>query len=472
MASAACAATACSPSLPQSRSAWGSARRHDGRCRRARAASAAAREGAGSSRGVVGRLPVLGIRPRADDARHDARARRAHPGVRAARGVDYNGVWADVGRAGDRPCPTGSGSSPESCSPLLASPRYSAGRSRGGRPNRRRAGAVISEGLWQRQFGRDSTVLGKALRGHQRHLHDRRRRAGRFRSAPKGSVAWVTFAGDQSDLLKEGAYGTLDLVGRLRPGRTIEEARRELDRMVTEVDGSQWSTDSRLLMTVRPLEEVVVGQVRPAIQMLGAAALLVFLVAVLNLGKSAGRPRRGAAAGVRHPPRHRGDPGGAGEAARDRDRAAGRAGWRPRLGVGIGGLAGAAGGRAGGPASHRGHVRQRLGPPGWRWGSGSSRSPSRARCPRSPSARPTCALPRGGRCRLSGTRPRAFTWTGALAAQVALAVVTLIGALLLVRTLHRHLQQLEAGFAPEDLGVAQIVLLAAKRTTAPRWCGA
>ena len=37
-------------------------------------------------------------------------------------------------------------------------------------------------------------------------------------------------------------------------------------------------------MTVRSLEEVVVGQVRPALWVLGAAALLVFLVAVLNLG--------------------------------------------------------------------------------------------------------------------------------------------------------------------------------------------
>ena len=37
-------------------------------------------------------------------------------------------------------------------------------------------------------------------------------------------------------------------------------------------------------MTVRSLHEVVVGQVRPAVLVLGAAALLVFLVAVLNLG--------------------------------------------------------------------------------------------------------------------------------------------------------------------------------------------
>ena len=40
----------------------------------------------------------------------------------------------------------------------------------------------------------------------------------------------------------------------------------------------------RLLMTVRPLADVVVGQVRPAVWVLGAAAVLVFLVAVLNLG--------------------------------------------------------------------------------------------------------------------------------------------------------------------------------------------
>ena len=57
---------------------------------------------------------------------------------------------------------------------------------------------------------------------------------------------------------------------------------RELDRLGDRAGSSQWGSDSRLAMTVRPLADVIIGQVRPAIWVLGAAALLVFLVAVLD----------------------------------------------------------------------------------------------------------------------------------------------------------------------------------------------
>ena len=199
-------------------------------------------------------------------------------------GLDYNGVWYDVGRAGDRAVPyplgavTGELFSTLGVAPILGRTLEAADDRIGAAPV-----TVISEGLWERQYGRDPAVLGKPLEVTNGTFTIVGVAPGDF-DLPKGSVAWVTFAGINPDLLKEDAYGTLDLVGRLRPGRTIEEARRELDRMVLELDGSQWSTDSRLLMTVRPLEDVVVGQVRPAIGVLAAAALLVFLVAVLNLG--------------------------------------------------------------------------------------------------------------------------------------------------------------------------------------------
>ena len=44
------------------------------------------------------------------------------------------------------------------------------------------------------------------------------------------------------------------------------------------------AADSRLASVVRSLSDVVVGRVRPALLVLLSAALLVFLVAVLNLG--------------------------------------------------------------------------------------------------------------------------------------------------------------------------------------------
>ena len=199
-------------------------------------------------------------------------------------GVDYDGVWADVGRVGDRAVPyrigavTGKLFPTLGVAPLLGRTLTAGDDQIGAAPV-----AVISERLWQQRYGRERTVLGKAFEITNGSFTIVGVAPGGF-DLPHGSDAWVTFAAMNPALLKEDAVGTLDLVGRLRPGRTTEEARRELDRLVAEVDGSRWSSDSRLVMTVRSLEEVVVGQVRPALWVLGAAALLVFLVAVLNLG--------------------------------------------------------------------------------------------------------------------------------------------------------------------------------------------
>ena len=283
---------------------------------------------------------------------------------------------------------------------------------------------------------------------------------------PQGSDAWVTFAAINPDLLEEDAYGTLDLVGRLRPGRTAEEGRRELDRLVAEVDGNQWSADARLAMTVRPLDEVVVGQVRPALQVLGAAALLVFLVAVLNLGNLLV---------VRGLERQR-------EFAIRRAIGASRASLVRQvvvetvLMVALGGAVGLGLALVAWrilPRSRRPTCRASRGSPPtspscwWRSSSGflAVVNGERAAGALAPRGRPASA-PRG-RWAASATRSRPFAWTGAIAMQVTLAVVTLVASLLLVRTLY-HLERLEPGFELDDLGLAQIALLSSDSATVAR----
>jgi putative ABC transport system permease protein len=372
-------------------------------------------------------------------------------------GVDYNGVWADVGRVGDRAVPrrigvvTGDLFSTLGVAPLL-------GRTLSAEDDRVGAApvAVLSEGLWQRQFGRDSAVLGKPFEVTNGTFTIVGVAPGDF-DLPRGSDVWVTFAAINPDLLKDDAYGTLDLVGRLRPGRTAEEARRELDRMVTEVDGSQWSTDARLVMTVRPLQEVVIGQVRPAIWVLGAAAMLVFLVAVLNLGNLLV---------VRGLERQR-------EFAIRRAIGATRASLARHivvetvLMVALGGVVGMA------LAWAAWRVLPALAPADLPRIEGISANATVllvalglgffavgvvSALPALSLRETDLRLPRGADAGSSGTGSGALAWSGAIAAQVTLAVVTLIASLLLVRTLY-HLERLEPGFELEDLGLAQIALL-------------
>ena len=377
-------------------------------------------------------------------------------------GVDYNGVWADVGRVGDQAVPYRIGVVSGELFPALGVVPL-VGRALAADDDRVGAApvAVISEGLWQRRFGRDSKVLGKQFEVTNGSFTIVGVAPGDF-DLPHGSEAWVTFAAINPSLLEEGATGTLDLVGRLRPGRTAEEARRELDRLMTEVDGSQWSADSRLVMTVRPLADVVVGQVRPAIWVLGAAALLVFLVAVLNLGnllvvRGLERRREFAirrAIGATRASLARqvlvetaimvvlGGAVGIGLAM---------AAWRVLPAVAPADLP-----RIEGLSANLSVLLLAL-------GLGFLATIVVSALPSLSLSEADLRLPRGSGSDPSVAGRFTFAWVGAIALQVALAVVTLVASLLLVRTLY-HLEHLEPGFQADDLSLAQIALL----STGPR----
>ena len=381
-------------------------------------------------------------------------------------GVDYNGVWADVGRVGDRAVPyrigvvTGELFPTLGVAPLLGRTLTAGDDHVGAAPV-----AVLSEGLWRQRYGGDRAVLGKTFEVTNGSFTIVGVAPGGF-DLPHGSDVWVTFAAINPALLKEDAVGTLDLVGRLRPGRTPAEARRELDRLVTEVDSSQWSSDSRLAMTVRSLEEVVVGQVRPALWVLGAVALLVFLVAVLNLGnllvvRGLERQREFAirrAIGATH-------------ASLVRHvvvetvlmvSLAGVAGWILAVVAWriLPAVAPADLPRIQGISASLPVLLMAL---GLSFLAVASVSALPALSLRDADLR----LPRAADGTASGTPSRTFAWTGAIALQVTLAVITLVASLLLVRTLY-NLERLEPGFELHDLGLAQIVLLSSDSATIAR----
>ena len=208
---------------------------------------------------------------------------RSHVFERIA-GLDYNGGWQTVGRVGGEAVPLRLGVvAGELFATLGISPKL--GRVLDAGDDRVGAApvAVISEGLWRRRFGGDSAILGKPLPIWTSVYTIVGILPSGF-ELPAGSEAWITLGAVRPDVVTDPEYGTLDLVGRLRPGYTPADAKAELDRLFRVISASAWATDSRLVPVVRSLHEVVVGRVRPALLVLWSAAILVFLVAALNLG--------------------------------------------------------------------------------------------------------------------------------------------------------------------------------------------
>lgn len=154
--------------------------------------------------------------------------------------------------------------------------------------------AVLSQGLWQRRFGSDPGVLGRALSlDGESYLVIGIMPAGfQFpsRSEAGGPVdLWVSAAFDRASLPAErwGPSGRhLDVVGRLAPGVSLERARADLDtvaRSFLEQYPDSYPESRGFGLRADSLLETQIGEVRPALLALLGAGLLVLLIGCVNV---------------------------------------------------------------------------------------------------------------------------------------------------------------------------------------------
>jgi len=159
---------------------------------------------------------------------------------------------------------------------------------------------LISEGLWQRKFSATPDVLGKSLTLNGKgytiigvipstfHLV-----APSFRDSelyvPIGQ--W-----DNNFLLKRGAGLGIHGFGRLKPGVTIAQARADMDAVTGNLANAYPGDDRGISADLTPLKQRMVGNVQPYLVVLLAAVGFVLLIACVNvanllLARSAGRMR-------------------------------------------------------------------------------------------------------------------------------------------------------------------------------------
>ncbi len=155
--------------------------------------------------------------------------------------------------------------------------------------------ALISADLWQRKFNSSPDALGKSLT-----LDDKSYTivgvipsSFRFRRAdvyvPIGQ--WNTPA-LQSRTAGLGIQG----VGRLKPGVTIEQAQADMDRVARDLAAAYPNTNKGTGAKLVPLKERMVGNIRPILLMLLGAVGFVLLIVCVNvsnllLARSTGRTR-------------------------------------------------------------------------------------------------------------------------------------------------------------------------------------
>jgi putative ABC transport system permease protein len=136
--------------------------------------------------------------------------------------------------------------------------------------------------LWQRRFGGDPKIVGKNLTISGDSYTVVGVLPASFQFALRPADLFFPYQPTQNQLARRFMHGT-NLIGRLKTGVTVQQAQAELStisgRIAQEYNDSHAGTAAQLV----PLQEEVIGKVRPILFVLLAAVGFVLLIACANV---------------------------------------------------------------------------------------------------------------------------------------------------------------------------------------------
>jgi len=149
--------------------------------------------------------------------------------------------------------------------------------------------AIISHGLWQKGFGGASDIIGKQIQVNATTTTVVGVMPANFGFPPGSNDQVELLLPFQFDPANPGNRGShfLSVIGRLKPGVTIEQAQSEMTSLM-----AGWKAESRAQHLLNPqrhpvvmlgLHEDVVGSARKAVWLLMAAVGFVLLIACVNV---------------------------------------------------------------------------------------------------------------------------------------------------------------------------------------------
>ena len=151
---------------------------------------------------------------------------------------------------------------------------------------------MITEALWKRKFGASRDIIGQRLilNGVGRsvvgvvpssfHLHIQN-----FQRGDPLNEIYVP-VGEYNEPHFYNARGSgwgLDAIGRLKPGVTLEQARADMDRVSRDLASAYPEIDSDKKANLLSLKEEIVGNMRPVLLLLLVAVVSVLLISCVNV---------------------------------------------------------------------------------------------------------------------------------------------------------------------------------------------
>lgn len=142
--------------------------------------------------------------------------------------------------------------------------------------------SVLTYGFWQRRFGGDPGVIGRALTLNGESYTIIGVLPASFQFALRPADVWVPYQPTQNQLTRRFLHGT-NLVGRLKDGKTVSEAQSEMDLIAGRIEQQHNDSHAGVKARVVPLQEEVIGNVRPILLVLLGAVGFVLLIACANV---------------------------------------------------------------------------------------------------------------------------------------------------------------------------------------------
>jgi len=141
---------------------------------------------------------------------------------------------------------------------------------------------VLSYGLWQRRFGGDTGVIGKPLTINGDSYTVIGVLPASFQFALRAGDLWLPYQPTQNQLTRRFMHGT-NLIGRLKPGVTASQAQSDLSVIAGRIEQEHNQSHAGTTVRIVPLQEEVIGTVRPILLVLLAAVGFVLLIACANV---------------------------------------------------------------------------------------------------------------------------------------------------------------------------------------------
>jgi predicted permease len=142
--------------------------------------------------------------------------------------------------------------------------------------------AILSYSLWQQRFGGRPDIAGQSIELN-RVRYTVVGVMPRDFEYPQDARLWTPLAFTAEDLATQRGAHYLDVVARLRPGVSLEQARSAMGAVAQRLAVQYPKSNKEWRATAVPMREALVGDVRPALLMLLGAVGLVLLIACVNV---------------------------------------------------------------------------------------------------------------------------------------------------------------------------------------------